>query len=103
MSKKSYLCNYSITDVPLSDMDMRQLTEAVDLLKQMSSFKGFDDVEDVVNRLEGPSCLNALQGGACNTVGEQRPPARTGSHHTAARRHRRKEADDHHLPILPLA
>lgn len=44
--------DYSITDVPLSDTDMRQLTEAVELLKQMSSFRGFDDVEDVVNRLE---------------------------------------------------
>ena len=44
--------DYSITDVPLSETDMRQLTEAVELLKQMSSFKGFDDVEDVVNRLE---------------------------------------------------
>lgn len=44
--------DYSITNVPLSETDMRQLTEAVDLLKQMSSFKGFDDVEDVVNRLE---------------------------------------------------
>ncbi len=44
--------DYSITDVPLSDTDMRQLTEAVELLKQMSSFQGFDDVEDVVNRLE---------------------------------------------------
>ena len=44
--------DYSITDVPLSDEDMRQLSEAVGLLKQMSSFKGFDDVEDVVNRLE---------------------------------------------------
>lgn len=44
--------DYSITDVPLSEADMRQLTEAVELLKQMSSFKGFSDVEDVVNRLE---------------------------------------------------
>ena len=44
--------DYSITDVPLSEEDMRQLSEAVGLLKQMSSFKGFDDVEDVVNRLE---------------------------------------------------
>ena len=44
--------NYSITDVPLSETDMRQLTEAVGLLKQMSSFRGFNDVEDVVNRLE---------------------------------------------------
>lgn len=44
--------DYSITDVPLSETDLRQLTEAVGLLKQMSSFKGFSDVEDVVNRLE---------------------------------------------------
>lgn len=44
--------DYSITDVPLSETDMRQLAEAIDLLKQMSSFRGFDDVEDVVNRLE---------------------------------------------------
>lgn len=43
---------YSITQVPLSPADLVQLSEAVDLLKQMSSFKGFDDVEDVVNRLE---------------------------------------------------
>ena len=43
---------YSITQVPLSSEDMAQLSEAVDLLKQMSAFKGFDGVEDVVNRLE---------------------------------------------------
>ena len=43
---------YSITQMPISPEDMAQLAEAVDLLKQMSSFKGFDDVEDVVNRLE---------------------------------------------------
>ena len=43
---------YSITQIPLSSEDMVQLSEAVDLLKQMSSFKGFDGVEDVVNRLE---------------------------------------------------
>lgn len=44
--------DYSITQVPLTADDMVQLSEAVDLLKQMSSFKGFDGVEDVVNRLE---------------------------------------------------
>lgn len=44
--------NYTITKVPLSSDDLFRLTEAVDLLKQMSSFKGFDGVEDVVNRLE---------------------------------------------------
>lgn len=43
---------YSITQIPVSPEDMAQLAEAVDLLKQMSSFKGFDGVEDVVNRLE---------------------------------------------------
>ena len=43
---------YSITQIPISPEDMAQLSEAVDLLKQMSSFKGFDGVEDVVNRLE---------------------------------------------------
>ena len=43
---------YSITQIPISADDMVQLAEAVDLLKQMSSFKGFDGIEDVVNRLE---------------------------------------------------
>ena len=43
---------YSITQIPLSSEDMAQLSEAVDLLKQMSAFRGFDGVEDVVNRLE---------------------------------------------------
>ena len=44
--------NYTITQIPLSSDDMLQLSEAVDLLKQMSAFKGFDGLEDVVNRLE---------------------------------------------------
>ena len=44
--------NYTITQIPLSSDDMLQLSEAVDLLKQMSAFKGFSGVEDVVNRLE---------------------------------------------------
>lgn len=43
---------YSITDVPLSANDMLKLTEAVDVLKQMSAFSAFGGVEDVVNRLE---------------------------------------------------
>ncbi len=55
VDKKYYMYSeygYSITQIPLSAEDMAQLSEAVDLLKQMSSFKGFDGVEDVVNRLE---------------------------------------------------
>lgn len=43
---------YSITNVPLSENDMSHLSEAVELLKQMSSFSAFNKVEDVVNRLE---------------------------------------------------
>ena len=43
---------YSIMKMPVSKDDLLQLSEAVGLLKQMSSFKGFDGVGDVVNRLE---------------------------------------------------
>ena len=43
---------YSITQIPVSPEDMVQLAEAVGLIKQMSSFRGFDGLEDVVNRLE---------------------------------------------------
>ena len=55
VDKKYYMYDeygYSITQIPLSSEDMAQLSEAVDLLKQMSAFRGFDGVEDVVNRLE---------------------------------------------------
>lgn len=44
--------DYTIAKVPLSPSDLLRLSEAVDLLKQMSASKGFDGVEDVVNRLE---------------------------------------------------
>lgn len=44
--------DYTITKVPLSHDDLLRLTEAVDLLKQMSASQGFDGVEDAVNRLE---------------------------------------------------
>lgn len=44
--------SYSIMQMPISKDDLIQLSEAVGLLKQMSSFQGFDGVSDVVNRLE---------------------------------------------------
>ena len=44
--------SFSIMKIPVSKDDLMQLSEAVGLLKQMSGFQGFDDVEDVVNRLE---------------------------------------------------
>ncbi|MCR5152592.1 MAG: WYL domain-containing protein [Prevotella sp.] len=43
---------YSIMQMPVSKDDLMQLSEAVGLLKQMSSFQGFNEVDDVVNRLE---------------------------------------------------
>ncbi len=44
--------DYTITDIALSDEDVYRLQEAVGMLKQMTSFQGMGDVEDVVNRLE---------------------------------------------------
>ena len=44
--------DYTITDIALSDEDVYQLSEAVDMLKQLTSFQSLGDVEDVVNRLE---------------------------------------------------
>lgn len=44
--------DYSITKVPLTDDDLRQMSEAVEVLKQMSGFSSFEGIEDIVNRLE---------------------------------------------------
>lgn len=44
--------DYTITDIALSDEDVYRLQEAVGMLKQMTSFQGMGEVEDVVNRLE---------------------------------------------------
>ena len=44
--------DYSITNTPITDGDLRQLREAVLLLKNMSVFKAFSGIEDVVGRLE---------------------------------------------------
>lgn len=44
--------SYSITNTPLTESDIRQMTEAVDILKQLSGFKGFSGMEDIVGRLQ---------------------------------------------------
>lgn len=44
--------DYSIMKMPITEDDLIQLSEAVDIVKQMSSFQGFSGVADVVNRLE---------------------------------------------------
>lgn len=44
--------DYSITNTPISESDLRQMREAVGVLKQMSGFSGFSGMEDIVGRLE---------------------------------------------------
>lgn len=43
---------FSITNTPLSEADMRQMSEAVEVLKQLSGFNSFSGMEDIVGRLE---------------------------------------------------
>lgn len=44
--------NYSITKTPVSEQDMKQVTEAVNVLKQLSGFAQFGELESIVNRLD---------------------------------------------------
>ena len=48
--------DFSITDTPLSESDLRQMSEAVGILKQLSGFAGFAGMEDIVGRLEDHLC-----------------------------------------------
>jgi len=57
--------DYSITNTPLTESDLRQMGDAVEVLKQLSGFSGFAGVEDIVGRLEDHVC----------TVRHQRKPA----------------------------
>jgi len=43
---------YSITNTPLTDDDLKQMRDAVDVLKQLSGFNSFAGIEDIVGRLE---------------------------------------------------
>ena len=43
---------YSITKAPINKEDVRQLSEAVGLLKQMTGFSTMEGMEDIVSRLE---------------------------------------------------
>ena len=51
--------DYSITDTPLSDSDLQQMANAVDILKGLSGFTEFSGMEDIVGRLEDH--LNAVR------------------------------------------
>jgi predicted DNA-binding transcriptional regulator YafY len=43
---------YSITNLPISQTDMQQMSEAVELLKQFKGFEHFNNLNDVVQKLE---------------------------------------------------
>lgn len=56
VKEKKYYCysdpEYSITNTPLTDADLRQMGDAVEVLKQLSGFSSFAGIEDIVGRLE---------------------------------------------------
>ena len=42
---------FSIMNSPITDLDMKAMTEAMTVLKQLSGFSEFGELEDIVNRL----------------------------------------------------
>jgi len=48
--------DFSITATPISESDLRQMSDAVSVLKQLSGFSGFAGMEDIVGRLEDHIC-----------------------------------------------
>lgn len=44
--------NYSITNTPLSEQDLRTMSEAVEVLRQFKGFSYFSDMGEIVSRLE---------------------------------------------------
>lgn len=44
--------NYSITKIPLNDVDLGRMNEAVEVLKQFKGFSHFDSLNEVVQKLE---------------------------------------------------
>lgn len=54
--KRKYYCyedaNYSISNSPLTDRDMEKMKDAVDILKHLNGFAYFDEMSDMIARLE---------------------------------------------------
>jgi len=44
--------NYSITNIPVTDVDMGKLSEAVEVLKQFKNFSHFTDLLGIIQKLE---------------------------------------------------
>lgn len=55
LDKKYYTyedADYSITNIPLSENDMNTLTDIVQVLKQFKGFRHFNELSDVISKLE---------------------------------------------------
>ena len=55
LEKKYYTyedLNYSITNIPISDIDLSRMNEAVEMLKQFKGFSHFAQLNEVVQKLE---------------------------------------------------
>ncbi len=55
IDKKYYAyedANYSITNIPISESDLGRMNEAVELLKQFKGFSHFEQLNEVVQKLE---------------------------------------------------
>lgn len=55
LEKKYYSyeeAEYSITNIPLTDQDLKKLTEVTEILRQFKGFTHFQDLSGMVNRLE---------------------------------------------------
>ena len=54
--EKKYYCysdsDFSITDIPLTKVDMDVLTESVEMLKQFKKFSLFNELNGVIQKLE---------------------------------------------------
>ena len=53
--------DYSITNSPLSEGDINRVSEAVEVLKQLSGFTQFAEMDTLVSRLEDRVCATRLQ------------------------------------------
>jgi predicted DNA-binding transcriptional regulator YafY len=73
--------NYSITNTPLTNHDMQVLNQAVAVLRQFRGFSHFDQLADVVQRLEDH--LHAAQPGQFAIVDFERNDSLRGLAHLA--------------------
>ncbi len=56
---------YSITNAPINSADVEKMKEIVGMLKQFNGFSYFDEMSDMIARLENNLYKNTTQGGNC--------------------------------------